>query len=48
MANAENVDRVEVKKTYLSPTLTEYGTLEKLTLNSNGTGNDAGGSMFCL
>jgi hypothetical protein len=39
------------KKTYVAPALTEYGSLEKLTLTIGANPGDAGGSsavMTCL
>jgi hypothetical protein len=36
----------QTKKTYTSPVLTEYGSLEKLTLGAAGGMADAGGGTF--
>jgi hypothetical protein len=37
------------KKLYVAPTLTEYGSLEKLTMSIGANPGDSGGSsMVCL
>lgn len=41
----------QVKKAYVAPSLVEYGSIEKLTQNGNGTGADGGSvgmQMVCL
>lgn len=45
-----NVEKVDVKKVYVSPELTEYGSLEKLTLGITGGSTDVSGTtpMVCL
>ena len=41
----------QTKKAYIAPNLVEYGSIEKLTQNGNGTGADGGPvgmQMVCL
>jgi len=48
--NSESTLKV-AKKPYVSPRLSEYGNVEKLTRGGNGSGADggpAGMSMVCL
>ncbi len=45
--NSEGTLKV-AKKPYVSPQLTEYGNVEKLTQSGNGSGTDKRGMMRCL
>ena len=45
--NSEGMLKV-AKKPYVSPQLTKYGNVEKLTQTGNGSGTDKRGMMRCL
>jgi hypothetical protein len=40
--------RTNLKKTYISPNLLEYGNIAKLTQGGQGTGSDSGTTMMMM